>query len=390
MKNKVLFCTILLLILSFTACNSQDETKANNSDTKTSKENTASNDTLPHSNQTKEEVKKSDLNEFIFTTPDLRYVEDFEVDGHPSGGEPEIRNPLLNLHPIQKIPHNKTKLKSALEIEYINNKLYVVDEISNCIAILDLEGNRVDTWGQLGSKPGEFSSPKDIAYNLKNKHIYVLDNANHRIQEFDSEHNYIKEISLKNLKVESPKCYQSISIDSNDNIYITFSGGSLPELRMCRINSNEEVFRYPWLLYGECFEHNGNIYCFDTFEIQIYREKAADYATVQGKSSLYKINKDDREKLYAFPNAYSPGFVCFHNENIYAFSSSLFTLDLFEKTKPKLKYKYTLSNEVNYYNIDIFDINATIVDNFIYFSKRHTGELYKLSLSEVNDNEKQQ
>ncbi len=395
MKNKFILCTVLLLIFTLTACNNQDETKPDNPDTKASTETTANNNTQPQSNQTKTEINKSDYSELRYEDPSLRYAEDFIIDDSnlPEMGPPGITKINLQERKLVKFNNDNTQLKSSMAIEYINDKLYVVDQKNNCIAILDLDGNRIETWGQLGSKPGEFSSPKDIAYDDKNKLIYILDNSNNRVQVFNIEHQFIKEISLKKMKLASSKKYQNITVDNNKNIYITTTDAVMPKQRLCRISEKGNIYWYPGVFYGETAKYKNDIYSFDAYEVLIYRDeiknKTGDSICAQGRSSLYKIIGDRKEKIYDFPNMYSPSCLCISNEDVYAYSSFHFTFDKFHIENNKLHYEYTMTDKIKYHNkFDIFDVSAVIVGNSIYIGERQTGELYKLSLNEVNDNEK--
>jgi hypothetical protein len=63
--------------------------------------------------------------------------------------------------------------------------IFVADGYGNARVVhFDKTGKFVRDWGQLGSKPGEFSIPHAIAVDSKNR-VYVADRNNVRIQVFD-------------------------------------------------------------------------------------------------------------------------------------------------------------------------------------------------------------
>ena len=67
--------------------------------------------------------------------------------------------------------------------------------INSRVAKLDKDGNWVKQWGQPGKGPGEFDTPHSIAADAKGN-IYVADRGNRRIQVFDSDGNYQREIKI--------------------------------------------------------------------------------------------------------------------------------------------------------------------------------------------------
>ncbi len=75
-------------------------------------------------------------------------------------------------------------------------------------------GKYIKAWGTYGTKPGQFIIPHGIAIDQKNI-IYVADRQNNRIQLFDTNGNFIKE--LKNdVQVEE---LPSIAIDNSNHLF---------------------------------------------------------------------------------------------------------------------------------------------------------------------------
>jgi len=67
--------------------------------------------------------------------------------------------------------------------------------INSRVAKFDKNGDWVKTWGEPGNKQGQFDTPHSIAADAKGN-IYVADRGNFRIQVFDPDGKYLREIKL--------------------------------------------------------------------------------------------------------------------------------------------------------------------------------------------------
>ncbi len=67
--------------------------------------------------------------------------------------------------------------------------------INSRVAKFDKNGDWVKQWGAPGSGPGEFNTPHSIASD-KDGNIYVADRGNMRIQVFDHDGNFLREIRI--------------------------------------------------------------------------------------------------------------------------------------------------------------------------------------------------
>lgn len=74
--------------------------------------------------------------------------------------------------------------------------IYVSDGyVHSRVAKFDPNGNWIGTWGKAGVGPGEFRTPHDILVD-KNDHVWVADRTNGRIQVFDTNGKYLREVIL--------------------------------------------------------------------------------------------------------------------------------------------------------------------------------------------------
>jgi DNA-binding beta-propeller fold protein YncE len=73
---------------------------------------------------------------------------------------------------------------------------YISDGYVNSrIAKVDKEGNWLTSWGEPGSQPGQFNTPHSIAADAQNN-IYVADRGNRRIQVFDTDGKFLRQITI--------------------------------------------------------------------------------------------------------------------------------------------------------------------------------------------------
>ena len=73
-----------------------------------------------------------------------------------------------------------------------NRKLYVADFANHSISIFTLEGQLIRTIGSLGSCPGQFNGPSEVAFSPDGD-MYVADKNNQRIQVFNLDGVYHRE-----------------------------------------------------------------------------------------------------------------------------------------------------------------------------------------------------
>ena len=80
-------------------------------------------------------------------------------------------------------------------IEIMYDKIFVVKENQNCIAIFDLDGKFLYEFGKKGDKQGEFNGPQNL--QIFEEKIFVTDYENHRIQVFDLDGKFLYEFGKK-------------------------------------------------------------------------------------------------------------------------------------------------------------------------------------------------
>ena len=101
-------------------------------------------------------------------------------------------------------------------------RLYVVNGRNHNIAVFDLEGNYLTSFGQRGTGNGEFNFPTDLDVDSKGN-IVVADSMNARVQILDHEGRFIRKFGHRGDRPEDFKIIKGIAVSREDNIYIVDS-----------------------------------------------------------------------------------------------------------------------------------------------------------------------
>ncbi len=100
-----------------------------------------------------------------------------------------------------------------------NGHLYIVDQGRTRIVRFDPETDTFTTWGQSGSESGQFVEPTGIG--IADNKVFVADLGNNRIQIFDLEGVFIKELAVP-VWEKYPWHYPDVAFDENTKtVYLT-------------------------------------------------------------------------------------------------------------------------------------------------------------------------
>ncbi|XP_078435903.1 haloacid dehalogenase-like hydrolase family protein [Wolffia australiana] len=163
------------------------------------------------------------------------------------------------------------KFPGKLEVDLLNNRLFISDSNHNRIVVTDLEGNfvlQVGGTGEEGMQDGSFdvacfNRPQGLAYNPKKNILYVADTENHAVREVDFVNETVRTIAGNGTKGSDYKggrvgvsqvlnspwdvCFNP----SNDTIYIAMAG----QHQIWEHNTSTAVSR---AFSGDGFERNLN------------------------------------------------------------------------------------------------------------------------------------
>jgi hypothetical protein len=106
------------------------------------------------------------------------------------GTEP-LRHPHPPLPPVDGMFRQVTDMAwDAAGNTYISDGY-----INSRVAKIDKDGNWLKSWGEPGEGPGQFNTPHSIAVDERGS-VYVADRGNRRIQVFDGEGRFLRQITI--------------------------------------------------------------------------------------------------------------------------------------------------------------------------------------------------
>ena len=100
-------------------------------------------------------------------------------------------------HPKPPLPAEDGRFRQVTDVTWDpQGNIYISDGyINSRVAKADRNGNWLMSWGDRGNKPGQFNTPHNIAADAQG-HIYVADRFNRRIQVFDGDGHFLRQITI--------------------------------------------------------------------------------------------------------------------------------------------------------------------------------------------------
>ena len=117
------------------------------------------------------------------------------IFGRKQEASDESTGPLKHLKP--PLPAVDGMFRQVTDVAWDSaGNTYISDGyINSRVAKVDKNGNWLKSWGEPGSDPGQFMTPHSIAIDAED-HIYVADRGNRRIQVFDVEGKFLRQITI--------------------------------------------------------------------------------------------------------------------------------------------------------------------------------------------------
>lgn len=117
------------------------------------------------------------------------------VFGRKQEASDEGTGPLK--HPKPPLPPVDGMFRQVTDMTWdAAGNTYITDGYVNSrVAKVDKNGNWLKSWGEPGDQPGQFNTPHSIAADAKGN-IYVADRGNRRIQVFDAEGKFLRQIMI--------------------------------------------------------------------------------------------------------------------------------------------------------------------------------------------------
>jgi len=126
---------------------------------------------------------------------------------------------------------NERLLNSPRALALYGENIYIADTGAHRVAVLDMSGKMVFTWGVKGDKFGQFKSPAGISVDEQGR-VYVADTGNGRIQVFDSAGKWVRSIGGKG---SGPREFSNPSgiIARRGLLYVADTGNSRVQVLTC-------------------------------------------------------------------------------------------------------------------------------------------------------------
>ena len=117
------------------------------------------------------------------------------VFGRKQEASDEGTEPLK--HPKPPLPPVDGMFRQVTDMAWDSaGNTYISDGYVNSrVAKADKDGVWLKSWGEPGDKPGQFNIPHSIAVDAQNN-VYVADRGNRRIQVFDTDGKFLRQISI--------------------------------------------------------------------------------------------------------------------------------------------------------------------------------------------------
>jgi sugar lactone lactonase YvrE len=117
------------------------------------------------------------------------------VFGRKQEAADEGTGPVKHVHP--PLPPVDGMFRQVTDVAWdAAGNTYISDGyINSRVAKVDKDGNWLKSWGEPGDKPGQFNVPHSIAVDAQGN-VYVADRGNGRIQVFDGDGNFLRQITI--------------------------------------------------------------------------------------------------------------------------------------------------------------------------------------------------
>jgi len=124
--------------------------------------------------------------------------------------------------PMALVGTDLLKRPTGLALDEARQRLYVADSQANRIHVFSLHGQLLDSFGERGSAPGEFSGPTFLA--LHGGELYVADTLNARVQVLDADTGMpLRVIGSRGVRLGQLMLPKGVALDSEQNLYVVDS-----------------------------------------------------------------------------------------------------------------------------------------------------------------------
>lgn len=237
--------------------------------------------------------------------------EEYEEIDHAS-------DPLFESYENDYIIHEWNEEKTGISRPYgicaVEDGAYVCDFDHHCVTKIDMEGNPVASYGALGAERGNFTNPTAILRH--DGQIYVLDQGNNRVQIFDMDMNYLREIPYPSVIFDNNDYFHDMAVDQSGRVYLSVWTNAAAYGIYCLSNEGTATVVTP-RISGALAEYQGEIYAMNTFMNYMVGDV---YTMTGGENFFLKCTSEGLTQLAELPYKFTPADFCIVDDMIYAVS----------------------------------------------------------------------
>jgi len=115
---------------------------------------------------------------------------------------------------------DKVSSPAGIAIDGKGGRIYLLDGTGHRVAVFDLAGTHLFSFGKGGEGDGEFNRPIPITINHKGE-VIVGDTINARVQIFDKDGKFLRKFGMRGDGPADFQIIKGVAVDSDDNIYVT-------------------------------------------------------------------------------------------------------------------------------------------------------------------------
>lgn len=195
--------------------------------------------------------------------------------------------------------------------------LLVCDTKNHCVVRLTADGNYVESYGERGGESGNFKDPTAIL--LYENEIYILDSGNRRIQVFDSEMNYVREIEFAGPSAGSGGKYIDMAISADGTIFLSTDGNIGEWAYISYIGEDGTLQIVSGWIMGYLAEEDGVVYAVDRC---FFWREGNNTGAALGENWVYRVEKTGLEKICELPYMYEPTDLIVEDGCLYTLSGT--------------------------------------------------------------------
>lgn len=260
----------------------------------------------------------------------------------------------------------KTKISAPGGVVFDGEDLLVCDMRNHCVVRLTTDGDFVESYGELGSETGNFVTPTAIL--LHENEIYVLDSGNMRIQVFDTDMTYVREILFEGGELPSGRKYHDMAIAGDGTIFVAADSSYGVGTSLFYIEGGELCIVSGGVL-GNLAEQDGVVYAADKW--QYYRE-STEYGWKSGANWVYRVERNGLQKICELPYMYTPADFVIREDTIYTVSMVWGKMNRFSMEAEILDTMFYIEE------VQAHDMYMYLQDENTFYVTDTLGYLYKV------------